>query len=75
MQRKKIIFTTDIESSIREADMIFLSVNTPTKTKGIGAGKASDLRWIEASARQIAEFSSSYYCRRKYFTSKNSRNY
>ena len=37
--------------------MIFLSVNTPTKTKGIGAGKASDLKWIEASARQIAKFS------------------
>ena len=40
--------------------MIFLSVNTPTKTKGIGAGKASDLKWVEASARQIAEFSSSH---------------
>ena len=36
--------------------MIFLSVNTPTKTKGIGAGYASDLKWIEASSRQIAEF-------------------
>ncbi len=59
-REKNLFFTTDIESSIREADMIFLSVNTPTKTKGIGAGKASDLRWIEASARQIAEFSSSH---------------
>ena len=36
--------------------MIFLSVNTPTKAKGIGAGQASDLKWIEASARQVAEF-------------------
>ena len=34
--------------------MIFISVNTPTKTKGIGAGKASDLKWVESSARQIA---------------------
>jgi UDPglucose 6-dehydrogenase len=34
--------------------MVFLSVNTPTKTKGVGAGQASDLRWIEASARQVA---------------------
>ena len=31
------------------ADMVFLSVNTPTKTKGVGAGQASDLRWIEAA--------------------------
>ena len=36
--------------------MIFISVNTPTKTQGIGAGFASDLKWIEASARQIAKF-------------------
>ena len=35
--------------------MIFISVNTPTKTKGIGAGKASDLKWVESSARQIAK--------------------
>jgi UDPglucose 6-dehydrogenase len=34
--------------------MVFLSVNTPTKTKGVGAGQASNLRWIEASARQVA---------------------
>ena len=32
-------------------------MNTPTKTKGIGAGKASDLKWVEASARQVAKFS------------------
>ena len=36
--------------------MIFLSVNTPTKQTGIGSGKASDLKWIEKSARQISEF-------------------
>ena len=36
--------------------MIFILVNTPTKTQGIGAGFASDLKWIEASARQIAKF-------------------
>jgi UDPglucose 6-dehydrogenase len=34
--------------------MVFLAVNTPTKTRGVGAGQASDLRWIEASARQVA---------------------
>ena len=36
--------------------MIFLSVNTPTKEKGIGAGKASDLKWVEASAREIGSY-------------------
>ena len=55
-RNKNLFFLTDIKSSIEEADMIFISVNTPTKRKGIGAGKASDLKWIEASARQIAEY-------------------
>ena len=36
--------------------MIFISVNTPTKTKGIGAGQASDLKWVEACAREVAMF-------------------
>ena len=49
-----LFFSTNVEKEISNADMIFLSVNTPTKTKGIGAGKASDLKWIEASARQVA---------------------
>ncbi len=49
-------FSTLIEENIKEADMIFISVNTPTKKKGIGKGKASDLRWVEASARQVAKF-------------------
>ena len=53
---KNLFFLTDVNNSIKEADMIFLSVNTPTKAKGIGAGQASDLKWIEASARQVAEF-------------------
>ena len=53
---KNLFFLTDVNNSIKEADMIFLSVNTPTKEKGIGAGQASDLKWIEASARQVAEF-------------------
>tara|TARA_X000000950_G_C13837508_1_gene628807 strand:- start:49 stop:1401 length:1353 start_codon:yes stop_codon:yes gene_type:complete len=50
-----LFFSTDIKNSIREADMIFISVNTPTKTKGLGAGYASDLKWVESSARQVAE--------------------
>ena len=56
-RNKNLFFTTNIKESISNADLIFLSVNTPTKTKGIGAGKASDLKFIEASARQIAKFS------------------
>ncbi len=51
-----LFFTTNIADSIKQADMIFLSVNTPTKIKGIGAGKASDLKWVEESARQIAKY-------------------
>ena len=54
-RNRNLFFSTDIDSAISEADMIFISVNTPTKEKGIGAGKASDLKWIEASARQISE--------------------
>ena len=59
-RNKNLFFSTDIEKSISEADMVFISVNTPTKIKGIGAGMASDLKWVEASARQIAKFSKSH---------------
>ena len=51
---RNLFFSTEVDSAIAAADMVFLSVNTPTKTSGHGAGKASDLRWIEASARQVA---------------------
>ena len=51
---RNLHFTTAVDDAIAGADMIFLSVNTPTKTRGVGAGQASDLRWIEASARQVA---------------------
>jgi len=50
---KNLFFGTDIDASIKEADIIFVSVNTPTKTFGIGAGKASDLQYIEKTARSI----------------------
>ena len=52
-----LFFSTNIKEEISLADLVFLSVNTPTKTKGIGAGQASDLKWIEASARQVANYS------------------
>ena len=51
-----LFFSNKIEESISKADIIFISVNTPTKKKGVGAGFASDLKWIESSARQIAKF-------------------
>ena len=54
---KNLHFSCSVEDKIKNADMIFISVNTPTKTKGVGAGKASDLKWVEACARQVAQFS------------------
>ena len=54
---KNLFFSTAIESVISESQMVFISVNTPTKTKGFGAGYASDLKWVEASARQVARYS------------------
>jgi len=52
---KNLFFSTDVEKAIDEADMIFISVNTPTKTYGKGKGMAADLKYIELCARQIAE--------------------
>ncbi len=52
---KNLFFSTDIHRGIEEADMIFVSVNTPTKTFGHGAGEASDLQHWERCARQILE--------------------
>ena len=57
---KNLFFSTEIEENIAKADIIFISVNTPTKKRGIGAGYASDLKWIESSARQIAKFSENH---------------
>ncbi|MBK5214525.1 MAG: UDP-glucose 6-dehydrogenase [Flavobacteriaceae bacterium] len=54
---RNLFFSTDIESAIKEAEMIFISVNTPTKTYGVGKGMAADLKYVELCARQIAEFS------------------
>jgi UDPglucose 6-dehydrogenase len=52
---RNLFFSTDISKGIAEAEMIFISVNTPTKTYGIGKGKAADLKYVELCARQIAE--------------------
>ena len=53
---RNLYFSTSVEESIAMADIIFISVNTPTKETGLGAGFASDLKWIESSARTIAKF-------------------
>ncbi len=52
---KNLFFSSNVSKSISEADMIFISVNTPIKSKGLGAGEASDLKWIEACAREIGK--------------------
>ena len=54
---KNLHFTTDLKPAIAEADLIFVCVGTPTKSYGIGAGRAADLRYIESAARLIAEVS------------------
>jgi UDPglucose 6-dehydrogenase len=54
---RNLHFSTDIRSAIAGADLIFVSVGTPTKSYGIGAGRAADLRYIESAARLIAEVS------------------
>lgn len=54
---KNLFFSTDVEGAIEEADMIFISVNTPTKTYGKGKGQAANLKYIELSARTIAKAS------------------
>ena len=51
---RNLFFSTDVDKAIDEADMIFISVNTPTKTYGKGKGMAADLKYIELCARQIA---------------------
>lgn len=50
---RNLFFTTDVAAGIAEADLIFVSVNTPTKTFGEGAGMAADLQYWEKTARQI----------------------
>ena len=54
-RNKNLFFSTNVEKNISNADLIFISVNTPTKTNGLGAGKASDLKWVELCTRQVAK--------------------
>ncbi|MEO0042443.1 MAG: hypothetical protein RL329_1891, partial [Bacteroidota bacterium] len=52
---KNLFFSTEVDKAIAESEMIFISVNTPTKMYGAGKGMASDLKYIELCARQIAK--------------------
>nr|AAX43992.1 UDP-glucose dehydrogenase [Dunaliella salina] len=56
---RNLFFSTDTKKHVGEADIVFVSVNTPTKTTGIGAGKAADLTYWEGAARLIASVSTS----------------
>ena len=56
---QNLFFSTEVEKAIEEAEMIFISVNTPTKTYGMGKGMAADLKYIELCARQIANVATS----------------
>ena len=54
---RNLFFSNDIKSAIEKSEMIFMAVNTPTKTKGEGAGMAADLKYVEACANDIARYS------------------
>jgi len=56
---RNLFFSDDIARNIEKAEIIFMAVNTPTKTEGEGAGMAADLRYIESCARDIAKYSKS----------------
>jgi len=56
---RNLFFSEDISGNIERAEMIFMAVNTPTKTEGEGAGMAADLRYVEACAKDIAKYSKS----------------
>ncbi|KAJ3716838.1 UDP-glucose dehydrogenase [Lentinula raphanica] len=56
---KNLFFSTDVDKGIQEADLTFVSVNTPTKKSGVGAGLAADLNYIELATRRIAAVATS----------------
>ena len=56
---RNLHFSTDVATGIKTGDIIFISVNTPTKTYGVGAGCAADLKFVEKCARSIAEHAES----------------
>ena len=57
---KNLFFSNNIKKEIAEADIIFISVNTPTKKSGYGTGFTSDLKWVESSTRTISDYASGH---------------
>lgn len=57
VRNKNLFFSVDIENSIKQSEIIFIAVNTPTKTEGEGAGMAADLTFVIKTAEQIAKYS------------------
>merc|ERR1712228_1090080 len=53
---RNLFFSTNVKGAIEEADIIFASVDTPTKITGVGAGRAADLRYIESVGRTVAQY-------------------
>eukprot|EP00475_Leptophrys_vorax_P043432 TRINITY_DN8367_c0_g2_i1.p1 TRINITY_DN8367_c0_g2~~TRINITY_DN8367_c0_g2_i1.p1 ORF type:complete len:482 (-),score=52.06 TRINITY_DN8367_c0_g2_i1:439-1884(-) len=58
-RNKNLFFSNEVEKAVAEADIVFVSVNTPTKTRGLGAGRAADLTYWESAARMIGDVSTS----------------
>ncbi|KAI8093865.1 UDP-glucose/GDP-mannose dehydrogenase family, NAD binding domain-containing protein [Halteromyces radiatus] len=58
-RNKNLFFSTNVDEAIQQADLIFVSVNTPTKKSGIGAGRAADLAYVESATRRIAQVAKS----------------
>lgn len=58
-RNRNLFFSNDIKGAIEKSEMIFMAVNTPTKTEGEGAGMAADLRFVEACTKDIARYSKS----------------
>lgn len=55
LRKPNLFFSTDVDKAIRNADLIFVCVNTPTKTNGVGKGAAADIGYVEAATRNIAK--------------------
>lgn len=71
VRSENLFFTTNVDDAIRTSDVIFVSVNTPTKTVGVGAGEAADLTYWELAARRIAQVCSAHDATHKIIVEKS----
>ena len=60
---RNLFFSTDVDKGIRDADLIFVSVNTPTKKSGVGAGYAADLKYVSPPFKKISDQIVTHYMR------------